>query len=77
LRNIHRQFPQSPEEVLNINVVDSFLEDPDFNEEKLHNMVMSIGNISHIVNYAFGGIPKNFQVPLIERYVYNAISIFI
>jgi hypothetical protein len=35
LRNIHRQFPQPPEEVLNINVVDAFLEDPDFNEEKL------------------------------------------
>ena len=57
--------------------MDAFLEDPDFNEEKHCNMVMSIGNIIHIVNYAFGGIPDNVQVPLTERYAYNVISIFI
>lgn len=67
LRAIRRQFPQPPEEVLNRNAVDAFLEDPDFNEEKLRNMVMSGGNRIHIVNYAFGGIPDNVQVPLTER----------
>ena len=77
LRDIRRQFPQPPKEVLNRNDVDAFLEDPDFNEEKLRNQVMSGGNKIHIVNYAFGGIPDNVQVPLTERYAYNAISIFI
>ena len=77
LRAIHRKFPQTPEEVLNRNDVDAFLEDPDFNEEKLHNLVMSRGNKIHIVNYAFGGIPDNVQVPLTESYAYNVISIFI
>ena len=77
MRAIRRQFPQTPEEVLNRNDVDAFLEDPDFKEEKFRNLVMSGGNIIHIVNYAFGGIPDNVQVPLTERYAYNVISIFI
>lgn len=67
LRAIRKQFPQPPEEVLNRNAVDAFLEDPDFSEEKLRNLVMSGGNRIHIVNYAFGGIPDNVQVPLTER----------
>ena len=71
------QFPQPLEEVLNRNVVDAFLEDPNFIEEKICNLVMSKGKIIHIVNYDFEGIPDNVQVPLIERYAYNAISIFI
>ena len=57
--------------------MDAFLEDPHFNEEKRRNMVISGQNIIHIVNYAFGGIPNNVQVPLTKRYAYNAISIFI
>ena len=77
LGDIRKQFPQPPEEVLNRNIVDAFLEDRDFNEERLRNLVMFGGNRIHIVNYSFGGIPNNVQVPLTKRHAYNVIYIFI
>ncbi|XP_057818754.2 calcineurin-binding protein 1 isoform X2 [Cryptomeria japonica] len=71
LRAIRKQFPQPPEEVLNGNTLDIFLEDPDFNEEKIRDMAMSGENIEHIVRYAFasGEDCNNDQTPLTGRTV--------
>jgi len=52
LRAVHKQFSCPPPEVLSEKSVDLYLEDPDFDEEKLRDMIKSCTSAEQVVNYA-------------------------
>lgn len=52
LRAVHKQFSSPPPEVLAEKSVNPFLEDPDFDEDKLREMINSHTNAEQVVKYA-------------------------
>ena len=52
LRAVHKQFSCPPAEVLSEKSVDLYLEDPDFDEDKLRDMIISGKSAEQVVNYA-------------------------
>lgn len=52
LRAIHKQFSCPPPDVLSEKSVDMYLEDPDFDEDKLRDMVKSGTSAELVVNFA-------------------------
>lgn len=52
LRAVHKQFSCPPPEVLSEKSVDLYLEDPDFDEDKLREMIKSATSAEQVVNYA-------------------------
>lgn len=52
LRAVHKQFSCPPPEVLSEKSVDLYLEDPDFDEDKLRGTIKSGASAEQVVNYA-------------------------
>lgn len=52
LRAVHKQFSCPPPEVLSEKSVDLYLEDPDFDEDKLRDLIKSGTSAEQVVNYA-------------------------
>lgn len=52
LRAVHKQFSCPPPEFLSEKSVDLYLEDPDFDEDKLRHMINSASSPEQVVNFA-------------------------
>jgi hypothetical protein len=52
LRAVHKQFSCPPPEVLAEKSVDLYLEDPDFDEDKLRDMIKSGTSAEQVINHA-------------------------
>jgi hypothetical protein len=73
LRAVHKQFSCPPPEVLAEKSVDLYLEDPDFDEDKLRDMIKSGTSAEQVINHALHSrrqegsvIPKSGAVVKIE-----------
>lgn len=73
LRAVHKQFSCPPPEVLAEKSVDLYLEDPDFDEDKLRDMIISGTSAEQVINHALHSrrqqgsvIPKSGAVVKIE-----------
>ena len=73
MRAVHKQFSCPPPEVLAEKSVDLYLEDPEFDEDKLRDMIISGTSAEQVINHALHSrrqqgsvIPKSGAVVKIE-----------